>query len=342
MQVLAGDIGGTKTLLALAEVSLQAGATGSRDAPRIELLETRRYESAAFPGLGAVCQAFAGDLRTALPQYAGFGVAGPVVDGRCQATNLPWVIDERDLRASLGLASVTLANDFLALGLGIAAVKPPDLVALNEGIHDPQGPWAIIGAGTGLGEAMAFSMPGGYRRILATEGGHASFAPRDEREMQVLRILLRRFDHVSWERVLSGEGLVSLAEALAEISGRPLPERLAELARDDRAHAPAEVTSSSDPLCREAVALFCTLYGAEAGNFALKTLATGGVFIAGGIAPRIVPALSSGGFREAFLGKGRMRPLLERMPVHIILAADAALLGAAALAATPRQRESQA
>ena len=332
MQVLAGDIGGTKTLLALAEVSPDPAAAGPL---RVALLETRRYESRAFPGLGAVCQQFASELGVKLPPQAGFGVAGPVVDGRCQATNLPWVLDEGDLRRALGLTRVTLANDFLALGLGISSVQPQDLVALNEGLRDPQGPWAILGAGTGLGEAMSFARPDGHRQVLATEGGHASFAPRDEREVQVLRILLRRFEHVSWERVLSGDGLVSLAEALAEISGRPLPARLAELARDDRAQAPAEVTSSQDPLCLEAVDLFCSLYGAEAGNFALKTLATGGVFVAGGIAPRILPALCAGGFREAFVGKGRMRPLLERMPVHIVLDDDAALLGAAALAATP-------
>lgn len=338
MQVLAGDIGGTKSLLAIAEVS-DAGERGA--APRVDVLESRRFDSARFPGLAAICQLFAYELGRPLPHTAAFGVAGPVVNGRSQTTNLPWVIDEADLARTLGLGSVRLANDFYALALGIPAVRPKDLVTLNEGVRNPDAPWVLIGAGTGLGEAISTPGAGGERSIIATEGGHTDFAPRTELEIGVLRFLSTRWEHVSWERVVSGEGLVNLAEALAHLTGMQLAPELALAARDDRANAPAFVTRGAqvgDPFCRQVVELFCRFYGAEAGNLALKTLATGGVYVAGGIAPRILEFLTAGGFREAFLAKGRMRVLLEQMPVQVVLDTDAGLLGAAILAAQTTSR----
>jgi glucokinase len=278
-----------------------------------------------------------------MPRRAGFGIAGPVTNGRSHTTNLPWVVDEKDLTRALGIDSVRLANDFHALALGISAVRAADLVTLNEGVHDPDGPWAVIGAGTGLGEAIATIGGSGEREVLATEGGHTSFAPRTELEVGVLRFLLQRYDHVSWERVLSGDGLVNLVEAIAPVRGLVPVAALAETIARDRPGAPPAITASAeagDPLCRAALELFCELYGAEAGNLALKTLATGGVYVAGGIAPKILHFLTSGGFREAFFAKGRMRPLLEQMPVQVVLDDAAGLLGAAALAARehpPRQ-----
>ena len=331
MQVLAGDIGGTKTLLAICEVTHGGGGGG-----RVEVLEHRRYESSRYPGLGAICREFAEDLRKPLPRIAGFGVAGPVKNGRCQTTNLPWVLDERDLAVTIGIDSVRLANDFHVLGLGIAAVRSQDLVTLNEGVRDARGPWAIIGAGTGLGEAISTLGASGHREVLATEGGHTSFAPRNELEIGILRFCLRRWEHVSWERLVCGEGLVNLVEALHEITGLRYPPEVAHLLLEDRANAPAQITSSAvkgERLCVMAMETFCSLYGAEAGNLALKTLATGGVFIAGGIAPKVLDFLRDGRFREAFFGKGRMRPLLEQMPVQVVLDQNAGLLGAAALAA---------
>ena len=330
MQVLAGDIGGTKTLLAVAAVSERAGAL------LIDVVASRRYDSHAFPGLAAVCQAFAGELGLRLPAQAAFGVAGPVLDGRSQATNLAWVLDEADLARTLGLERVRLANDFVTLTLGIPAVKPADLLSLNEGVRVSGGPIAVIGAGTGLGEAIALRTPAGLR-VVPSEGGHSDFSPRNEQEMAVLRFLSARWEHVSWERVLSGEGLVNLAEALAHLDGTALPPSVAQAARDDRKSAPAAVTDAAaagDGVCRKALQLFCSLYGAEAGNLALKTLPTGGVYVAGGIAPRILDSLRDGRFREAFLAKGRMRGLLEQIPVQVVLNTDAALLGAASLAAT--------
>jgi glucokinase len=341
MQVLAGDVGGTKTLLAIVEV----GAAGPSGAPSIELRESLRFDSRQYPGLAAICRAFAAQLGRPLPAYAGFGVAGPVSEGRAHTTNLPWVVDERELAKELGVEAVRLANDFHALAVGIPAVRPKDLVTLNEGARDPRGPWALIGAGTGLGEAIAMLDQRGDREVLATEGGHASFAPRNELEIGILRFLLQRYEHVSWERILSGDGLVNLAEAIAHLNGAPLPAEVVRVVRDTRGDAPPAVTDAAragDSVCRRAVETFCSLYGAEAGNLALKTLATGGVYVAGGIAPKLLRELQDGRFREAFLSKGRMRPLLESMPVQVVLDPNSTVLGAAALAASQATLQAQA
>jgi glucokinase len=340
MQVLAGDIGGTKTLLAVAEVAPAGQASGGL---RIDLSGQRRYDSKQYPGLSAICLQYARDEGRKLPQHAGFGVAGPVTNGRCQTTNLPWILDERDLARTLGLASVRLANDFHALALGIPAVGQADLVTVNEGARDPAGPCALIGAGTGLGEALLVPAGGARYTVIASEGGHSDFAPRDELEIGILRFLLQRYAHVSWERVLSGDGIVNLAEAAVSITRLPLPATVAQAIQSNRASAPAAITSAAetDPLCRRTVETFASLYGAEAGNLALKSLATGGVFVAGGIAPKILPFLTDGRFREAFLSKGRMRHLLEAMPVSVVLAPNTAVLGAAALAAQAATESTQ-
>lgn len=336
MQVLAGDIGGTKTLLAICEVS----PVGRGGAASVEVLASSRYDSRSYAGLGAICRAFAAEVGRPMPHFAAFGVAGPVANGRSHTTNLPWILDEQDLALAVGVESVRLANDFHTLALGIDAVKPHHLVALNEGVRDATGTWAVIGAGTGLGEAIATLNASGQREVLASEGGHASFAPRTELEMGVLRFLLQRYDHVSWERLLSGDGLVNLVEALAHIQQqKPAPE-LAESIAHDRRNAPPVITrraAGGDPLCLEAVHLFCDLYGAEAGNLALKVLATGGVFVAGGIAPKLLDFMTDGRFKEAFCAKGRMRPMLEGMPVRIVLDTKVGLLGAAVLAAREAQ-----
>jgi glucokinase len=333
MEVLAGDIGGTKTLLAICDVLPPDGPSG---APSIEVLASSRYDSRKFPGVGAICRAFASEVGRPLPRRAGFGVAGPVTNGRSHTTNLPWLVDEKELAEALGIDSVSLANDFHALALGIAAVKAGDLATLNEGKRDPHGAWAVIGAGTGLGEAIATFGAAGQREVLATEGGHCSFAPRSELEIGVLRFLQQRYQHVSWERLLSGEGLVNLAEAIAHLTGVQLQGQLAEAVATDRENAPAVITAEAldgDPLCRHTVQLFCEMYGSEAGNLALKTLATGGVYVAGGIAPRILDFMQDGRFRRAFVSKGRMQPLLEQMPVQVVLDTGAGVLGAATLAA---------
>lgn len=342
MKVLAGDIGGTKTLLAVAEVRLGAsGEAGGKSAPQIEVLRSHRYDSRKHAGLGEICRAFAAELGAPLPRSAGFGIAGPVVNGRCQTTNLPWVIDARELGESLGLSSVRMVNDFHALTLGIAALEPKQLATLNQGTADPDGPWAVIGAGTGLGEAISILGADGQRQVLASEGGHTDFAPRNELEISLLRFLLKQHRHVSWERLVSGEGLVNICEALIELKGLTPPPAVADALRGERGNAPAAISAaaSSDPLCKEVVEVFAGLYGSEAGNLALKTLPTGGVFLGGGIAPKLLPALKDGRFLEAFFDKGRMRPLLERMPVQVVLDDDTGLLGAACLAAQHRTKD---
>ena len=339
MQVLAGDIGGTKALLALVEVDTSSPAT----APRARVLESRRYDSHAHPGLESICRAFAADLGRELPRRAGFGIAGPVANGRSIATNLPWVTDEEDLKARLGAEQVVLVNDFVALGQGLAFLQPADLLALNEGVRVPGGLVAVLGAGTGLGEALVMTDRDGRREVLPTEGGHACFAPRNEVEIALLRFLLTRYDHVSWERVLSGDGLVNIAEGLAAHEGGKLPLALAEKLESNRAGAPAVVTDlarAGDALCIRTLQIFCSLYGAEAGNLALKSLPAGGIFVAGGIAPRITAELSDGRFRQAFLDKGRMRHLLTTIPVHVVLDPLTPLYGAAALATAAPQKPS--
>jgi len=341
MQVLAGDIGGTKTLLAICEVGAPAEPAS---APTIEVLASSRYDSRKYPGLGSMCRAFAAELARPMPDFAGFGVAGPVANGRSHTTNLPWVLDEQDLARTLGIDTVRLANDFHALAVGIQAVGQADLVMLNEGVRVASGPCALIGAGTGLGEAVIVPGPSGRYTVIASEGGHADFAPRDEHEIGILRFLLQRYQHVSWERVLSGDGIVNLAEALSHLSGLPLPDAVVQAIRADRAGAPAVITSAAqtDPLCRRVMRTFASMYGAEAGNLALRTLATGGVFVAGGIAPKILPFLSDGAFRDGFLGKGRMRHLLEAMPVAVVLQPNTAVYGAALLAAHAATETAQA
>jgi glucokinase len=341
MRVLAGDIGGTKTLLGIVEV-LPPGAPDAP--PTVTVLHTARFKSRDYPGLAEVLLEFGAGLPegarerlgTSLPRRAAFGVAGPVHDDRCEATNFPWMMDGRALERGLGLARVRLFNDFVALAHGVPAIPPSRLFVLQEAPRNPSGPFALIGAGTGLGEAIGVSLSGAHRAVLATEGGHSTFAPRTEEERAIARELAQRLGHVSWERVVCGDGLVNLAVALAAVRGVPLPPRLAQLVERARQDAPALVTElarEGEPICRRALELFCELYGAEAGNLALKCLPTGGVFIAGGIAPQILHELRDGRFLAAFLDKGRMRPLLARFPVHVVQDEDAPLRGAALLAA---------
>lgn len=322
MRILAGDIGGTKTLLALSE-------GGMRPA------EIRRYENKRYGSLREIVGEFLADHpeERRVIDRACFGVAGPVVKNRVHATNLPWVIDGVQLVEALGIPRVALINDFHAVGAGIHELAPDELVTLNEGASDPEGPIAVLGAGTGLGEGFMVKEPGMARHlIVATEGGHTDFGPRNEQEIELLRFLLRRHQRVSYERILSGAGLVALYEFFRETG--LAPEDPAVAARM-QAEDPAAVVSSlglegRDPLCKQALNLFVSLYGAEAGNLALKVLATGGVYLAGGIAPKIIDRLRGGTFIGAFTAKGRLSPLVAKMPVHVVMNANVGLLGSIA------------
>lgn len=317
--ILAGDIGGTNTRLAFIEV----------DDGRLRVATEATYSSREHKNLEAVLAKFVSSHRIPV-ERACFGVAGPVRHGRCEATNLPWVVDSRQVARELGLERVGLINDLEANAYGIPALEPKDFLVLNEGAPDAEGNAAIISAGTGLGEAGLY-WDGKQHRAFASEGGHATFAPRNELEMDLLRYLLARFEHVSFERILSGPGLLNLYTFLRDMGRGEEEAWLAERMRQQ--DPPAVIAQagleSKSALCVQALDLFVSLYGAEAGNLALKVMATGGVFVGGGIAPKIIRRLTDGTFMHAFTAKGRMRPLLQAMPVCVILNDKTALLGAA-------------
>jgi glucokinase len=317
--ILAGDIGGTSTRLALFDVK------GGRLVPRIE----SDFPSGRYPGLEALLSEFLDRHRSRI-SAACFGIAGPVREGRVETPNLSWVVDGAQLAHQLDLESVTLLNDLEATAYGVIALDEGDLEVLQEGRAVKEGNRAIIAAGTGLGEAGLF-WDGKDHRPRASEGGHVDFAPRDELESELLAHLAGEFDHVSYERVVSGPGLHRLYRFLRDTGRGEEPGWLAErLSREDpsAAIAVAGLERSSD-LCIRALDLFASLYGAEAGNLALKFLATGGVYVGGGIAPKILPKLKEPLFLESFRAKGRYRNLLQDVPVRVVLNDRAGLLGAA-------------
>jgi glucokinase len=320
--ILAGDIGGTSARLALFDVSKE------RPVPVVECT----YPSREYNGLNEIVTTFAGSSGQKV-RAACFGIAGPVQDGRVVTPNLAWVVDSRTLALDLGLPSVRLLNDLEANAYGIAALESKDLVTLNPGAPDAAGNAAVISVGTGLGEA-GLVWNGKAHQPFACEGGHADFAPRDELEAKLLLWLRAKYGHVSYERVLSGPGLLGIYEFLRDTGKGEEPVELREELR--RGDGPAAISAAGlegrHELCIRALDLFVSFYGAEAGNLALKTMATGGVFVGGGIAPRILQKLKGPAFMDAFSGKGRMKPLLEAMPVKVIMKDTAALLGAARFA----------
>lgn len=328
MRVLTGDIGGTKTSLAIYTVG--------EGHPR--RLRSSKYPSKDAPGLLPLVEKFLAegdaDERATLAA-AGFAVAGPVVDGRCKTTNLPWELDAAELGAQLKLP-VALINDFHGAALGVTALEDDQLEWLQTGEREPDGVVAVLGAGTGLGEAILVPTSAGPR-VIASEGGHADFAPRDELEIDLLRFLLTRHKRVSYERVLSGRGLAAVYEFL--IARGHFSELLTTRARLDAEDHGSVVgqlgVAGDDPACVRAVELFCGLYGAEAGNLALKALPRGGVFLAGGIAGKLLPRLRAG-FMPGFLAKGRMSPLLAGFAVAVVLEPEVAHRGAALAAAALR------
>jgi glucokinase len=346
MIVLAGDIGGTNSRLALYETLGPAGDQRRLVAPIFE----RTYPSAGHTSLDEIAELF---LLTASQEMGGrvgrgvgiaracLGIAGPIENNICRATNLPWVVDGRALETRLGIARVRLVNDFYAAASAVTSVDPDSLVALGGSLPVPQGPVAVLGAGTGLGQAFLLWSPTANRyQVIPSEGGHMDFAPRTPLETGLLQFLTNKYGRVSCERVLSGQGLVDLFGFLAlEPACRSLirPETAAALAIHGPGHDPAaaitdRALAGADPICEMALAMFCSVLGAVAGNLALASLATGGVYIAGGIAPRVLPYLQRGAFREAFERKGRMHTLVERIPAFVVTHTQIGLLGAATIA----------
>lgn len=288
--------------------------------------------SAEFGSLEAVVRRFLGDGPPSAIAAACFGVAGPVVDGRCVTTNLPWQLDEQSLAAAIPAQRVKLVNDLEAAGHGVLTLPPHELAPLQAG-RPRKGNMVVIAPGTGLGEAILV-WDGAGHRVIPSEGGHAEFGPRNDLEIDLLRFLRKEFGHVSYERVLSGPGLFNIYRFLRDTGVAPEPDWLGErLAGGDPSAVVSEVAlTGRDPLCARALDLFVSILGSEAGNLALKALAVGGVFVGGGIAPKISAKLAEGGFLAAFRDKGRCRDLMESIPVYLVLNPLAPLLGAAHVA----------
>jgi glucokinase len=317
MRVLAGDIGGTKTAVAIGEVG-----------PRtLSLLSTRTYPSADFPGLEPILEDFLSGNRP--PAAAAFGVAGPVTSGRAKVTKLPWTVDEARLARRLGIRRVRVLNDFVAAALGMLRLPPRAFTTLVPGTPVAGGPIGVLGAGTGLGQA-AMVLAGGTRIVVESEGGHADFGPRDEREDRLVRFVRARFGRVDRDRLLSGEGIGHIYDFLkADRKARDAPAVTRAFESQDRAAVISGFAlSGRDRLCRDALRMFVSIYGSEAGNLALQYRATGGVYVAGGIAGKILPALKDPVFRQSFRAKEPLEKVLARIPVRVVRDPRLGLIGA--------------
>ncbi|RJQ48078.1 MAG: glucokinase [Gammaproteobacteria bacterium] len=326
MRVLAGDIGGTKTLLQISEFD--------RPSVRGHVVYQQEYASRAYTDVAAMLKGFLHEAALSALDAACLAVAGPVSGNAhgqsAQLTNLPWRLETRALADVLHTPRVRLINDFQAAAYGIEALEPDDLVILQRGEPLPDAPRLVAGAGTGFGAALLIGK-NTHVQAMATEAGHAAFAPLDELQSELLRWLSGHYGRVSYERILSGAGLVRIYDFLASRSGK------AHGADDTGDARAAEITARAargeEELAREALDMFIRIYGAYAGDLALITLARGGVYIAGGIAPRIVSQLQSGSFMHAFNGKGRMSDIARAMPVRVVLNPRIGLMGAALAAA---------
>jgi glucokinase len=319
--LIAGDIGGTKTDLAI--YSIESG-------PHAPLAQAQ-FHSADFPNLQAMVLGFLAQVKAPV-EHASFDVAGPVIDGHVKTTNLPWEMDEISLANDLKFKSVHLMNDLEAVARAVPVLRAIDLVTLNEGRPVPNGTIAVIAPGTGLGESF-LTWDGSQYLAHSSEGGHSDFAPTDQRQIHLLEYLLQRFDHVAVERVCSGIGVPNIYEYLREAEHIPERPEVAKLIATAKDRTKVIVEAASDPnhpseLCRATNEMLVSILGSEAGNLALKVLATGGVYVAGGVALHMLGELKQPQFMQAFAKKGRFKDLMERIPVHVITA-RAALVGAA-------------
>ena len=322
MKVLAGDVGGTKTSLAIFEV----------DGTRLEMLALEKYPSQQYGSLDEVVRQFV-EKQDHACDWASFGIAGPVRNGQAETTNLPWLVDAKRLADEVGFQKVWLMNDLEANAWGISTLEEKDFCVLNEGKPDPVGNASIIAAGTGLGQAGLY-WNGERHRPFASEGGHSDFAPNSDLEIDLLQYLKQHYTHVSWERVVSGMGLGNIYEFLRDYRDSETPAWLAEeMKAGDKAAAISKAAQDNRcPLCSETLDLFVHLYGVEAGNHALKIMATAGVYIGGGIAPKNIDRFRESSFLRGFWSKGRMEQLMRDMPVKVILNDRTALYGPAVFA----------
>src|SRR6201994_1667347 len=327
--ILAGDVGGTKVDLALCKF----------DNGQLLTVHDHKYHAREFPGLVEIVEAFLVECRQTLGQTvdvlgACFGVPGPVRHGRLKLTNLPWILDAAQLRIDLKIEHVFLINDLEANGYGIAELTPDQILVLSKGDPAAEGNRGLIAAGTGLGEAILVWNGQSYLP-MASEGGHSDFAARNEEEIELLRYLQKTVGgRVSSERVISGLGLANIYAFCRDVKGLAEPQWLKERMREEDPNAVIGELgeSGASELCAETLNIFISAYGAEAGNLVLKVLATGGLYVGGGIAPKLLKKLQDGTFMKAFTDKGRMSDLLVQTPVRVILESRAALMGAAAYA----------
>ncbi len=321
-RVLAADVGGTHTRVMLAE----------SDGARYRPLREQHYVSADWPDLLPILENFLVDVSPR-PTQACLAIAGPISDNggaqQAQLTNLPWTLDSAHLAQRLGIARLALINDFAAIGHGIAALSAADLLTLQAGEPQPHAPRAILGAGTGLGQALLVWRAGHYD-VLPTEGGHVDFAPQNDQQVHLLNSLRTEFGHVSCERLCSGAGLAYIYRFLQIRRGLAIPDAIA--AAYDHGDPAAAISQAalagSDALARESLDEFVRIYGAQAGNLALACLPFGGLYIAGGIAPKILPAMTDGEFLRTFNAKGRMEKLTRQVPLHLVVHPAPGLLGA--------------
>ena len=321
---LAGDVGGTKT-----DLALYALGGGDRDTPGLELVREAAYPSAKHRDLEEILATFIA-LGPERPAAAAFGIPGPVIDEVVVTTNLPWRIEAAQIAKTIGAPHVRLMNDLETTAFGALFLQPDEFQVLNAG-KNRRGNRAVIAAGTGLGQAFLY-WNGRQHIPSATEGGHTDFAPRDEREIELLRFLRQKFGRVSFERVVSGMGIANLWEFVTRFEkkepGDAVKKRLA--AGDDVGAVVGEAgVAGTDAVCADVLDWMIRLYGAQAGNLALTVMATGGVYVGGGIVVKILPRLLNGGFMQAFRGKGRYEAFMDEIPVRVILNPRASRIGAA-------------
>lgn len=342
MLLIAGDIGGTKTILRLVEVL--------EDRHSYPTIHEVKYSSSDYPDLVPMVKEFLADPKAKKysPQAACFAIAGPVIKNTSHLTNLSWFLEAQRLQKDLEIPKVTLINDFAAVSYGVLGLADSALHSLQTGIRDRQAPIAVIGAGTGLGQSFLIPVDSDYQ-VFATEGGHVDFAPRSELEFQLLDYLKEKYnvDRVSVERVVSGQGIISIYQFLRDV--RPLAAESSDIGdairrweKGEPSIDPGAIISDAalkkqDSLCEKTMQIFVEAYGAEAGNVALKFLPYGGFYIAGGIAAKILPLMQDGKFLSAFKQKGRMSSVLENIPVRIVLNPQVGLLGSV-LYTTKNQR----
>ncbi len=356
--LLAGDIGGTKTILRLVDGT--EIVKGSQTQERLKTLYESRYLSGDYPDLVPIVQQFLQEAQEQLgenlhPEKACFAIAGPVVHQTAKLTNLPWQLDAQYLGSELAISQVTLINDFEAVGYGVTGLPESDLLVLQKGQPQADSPIGVIGAGTGLGQCFVTPLANGIK-VYPCEGGHTDFAPRYELEFQLMKYLLAKhsIDRISVERVVSGPGIIAIYQFLRDTATQRWRDRnmakespeisdivkewehqigLTEVTVDPAAAISQAALEKRDHLSEQTMQLFVESYGAEAGNLALKLLPYGGLYIAGGIAPKILPLLETSEFMQAFSNKGRMKPILAKVPVYVVLNPQVGLIGAAVCAA---------